>query len=389
MCKELAEAFEKYKGEITSSLEPMEKQLTTIGRALARLDTCCGEITDQQVVIEATTVKRLHEVLDVRKTELITQLHGITQAKLKDLAVQRDQLETIQAQLSSCLDFTMESLSTGSHGDVLGMKTTIAKQIKDFTFQPAMLDPNTEANLRFSVSADVTTACQSYGSPDLPDPSKCFATGRALETATVDEMCTVEFHAVNSEGQPCSMSVPSLECELVAVITGARVQGVAERKGQNLYRINYQPTVKGRHQLHIKVSGQHIGGSPFTVAVKSPVEKLGTPIACIRELKDPWGVTFNQRGEFFVTSAMCVSVFSPGGQKLRSFGSHGEDKGEFSSARGLAADKEGNILVVDGQNHRIQKFTAEDQFIAAVGTKGRGQLQFDNPFDVAINASKD
>ncbi len=88
----LDEAFDKYKGEITSSLEPMEKQLKTIHTALAQLDTRSGEISDQRVTIEASihdTIRRLHEILDVRKTELIGQLHRMIQKKLKDIASQR------------------------------------------------------------------------------------------------------------------------------------------------------------------------------------------------------------------------------------------------------------------------------------------------------------
>ena len=51
--EELDKAFERYKVEITASLEPMEKQLTTINKALAQLDTRCGEISDQQAAVEA------------------------------------------------------------------------------------------------------------------------------------------------------------------------------------------------------------------------------------------------------------------------------------------------------------------------------------------------
>ena len=32
--------------------------------------------------------------------------------------------------------------------------------------------------------------------------------------------------------------------------------------------------------------------------------------------------------------------------------------------------------MADSENHRIQKFTAEGQFLTAVGTKGSGSLQF-------------
>ena len=40
-------AFEKYMKEITSSLEPMEKQVTIIKKALEKLNARCGEISDQ------------------------------------------------------------------------------------------------------------------------------------------------------------------------------------------------------------------------------------------------------------------------------------------------------------------------------------------------------
>ena len=52
-------------------------------------------------------------------------------------------------------------------------------------------------------------------------------------------------------------------------------------------------------------------------------------------------------------------------------------------------DKDGNILVVDSENHRVQKFTAEGQFLRAVGTKGtRNIAQFRiSPDDIAFNTS--
>ena len=75
------------------------------------MDKYCTDISDQQAAIEANihdNIRRLHEVLEVRRTELIGQLHETIQRKLKSLAVQKDKIETIQAQLSSCLDFTRE-----------------------------------------------------------------------------------------------------------------------------------------------------------------------------------------------------------------------------------------------------------------------------------------
>ena len=394
---EIKNAYERYKGEVRPSLEPMEGKLNTVKKALAQLDTRIGEVSDQREVTEGSihdAIRRLHQFLDARKTELISVLHQITQAKLKGLAIQRDEMETIQAQLSSCLDFVRRSFEMESQEDVLMMKRNIVKQVKELTtpFQPDILKPNTEADMRFLFSPDVTTACRNYGkvyAPGDPDPSQCQATGKGLETAVVGEKSTTILQTINFSGEPCSRPIKSLECELVSEITGSRVIGNVERRGQNQYEIGYQPTLKGRHHLHIKVEGQHIRGSPFSVAVKLPVEKLGNPILTIDGMKGPWGVTVNQRGEVVVTErdGDCVSVFSQCGRKLTAFGTSGSGRGQFNEPHSVTVDGEGNILVVDNQNHCIQKFTTTGEFLTAVGTKGSGPLQFNRPQYVTFNTS--
>ncbi len=133
------------------------------------------------------------------------------------------------------------------------------------------------------------------------------------------EKSSVILQAVNYNGAPCEEPIQSLQCELLSEITRATVRGSLERRGQSQYEISYQPTIKGRHQLHIKVEDQHIRGSPFPVAVKLPIEKLGTPILTIGGVEGPRGITFNQRGEVVVTewNGDCVSI-SSSGEKLRS-----------------------------------------------------------------------
>ena len=390
--EELNQAFQKYKEEITSSIEPMEKQVVIIKKALALIEQRCGEISEQRAAIENNvhvTFRRLREVLTLRETELIGQLHQMTQGKLKGLAAKSDQIETILAQLNSCLHFMGESIKLGNKSDVLMMKANTVHQMKELTtpFQPDTLKPNTEADMVFSALADLTAACKNYGqifSPDLQDPSKFHATGKGLEVAVVGVKSTAILHAVIYEGKPCE---ESLECELVSEIAGTRTNCSVERRGQSQYEISYQPTIKGRHQLHIKVEGHHIRGSPSSVAVKSPVEKLGTPILTLGEVDRPRGVAINKRGEVVVAEGdgHCVPVFSSSGKKLRSFGTHGSCQGQFYWPCGVTVDGEGNILVADTNNNRIQKFTAEGQFLTAVGKKGSGPLQFKFPTDIAFN----
>ena len=366
--------------------------MATVNQALEQLDTSHGKITDQEATLEADihrTIGQLQETLNVRKTELIGQLHRITQDKLKILAAQKDQLETTQAQLGSCLSFMKRSMESQSHGNVLNMKTSVAKQVKELTtpLQFNLLNSCVEADLQYFGSPDILTDCQIFGQlsgPIFPDPSKCHATGSGLEVASVEEKSTAILHAVNFKGEPCSQPISSSECELISEITGTTILGKVERIEQSKYEISYQPTIKGRHNLLFKVDGQHIRGSPFSVAVKSSIRNLGTPIHCINEVNGPYGVALDHKCQLVVSGFHdhCIHVFSPDGKKLLSFGSRGSGQGQFLHPMGVAVDKDGNILVVDSENNRVQKFTSEGQFLTS-----KEDLQLNGPSDVAFNTS--
>ena len=60
-------------------------------------------------------------------------------------------------------------------------------------------------------------------------------------------------------------------------------------------------------------------------------------------------------------------------------------QGQFNEPRGVTVDDDGNILVVERGNHRIQKFRADGKFLTAVGQRGNKHLEFSEPIGVTIN----
>ena len=396
---ELETAFELYKREITSALEPLEKQLKTIEEVVVQLDACCDEISNQRETIEGnihSSIGKIHVILDVRKAELISQLHQATQNKLKKLATQKDQIETTQAQLSSCLHFLRESLNSHvNQGSALMMKSTTLRQVEELTtFQLDTLKPTTEADLIFSTTPGITEECHKFGqilAVGPPDPSKCHASGMGVEMAAVDIKSSVVLHPLSTSAQPCKISADCISCELVSEVTGTKTTGTIDEIGETQYMINYRPTFKGRHQLQLKVKGRHISGSPFVVPVRAPMETLSDPIHNITGIKEPFGIAINKIGEIIVSdfSRDCVSIFSSSGEKLRTFGKHGSGQMQFRLPSGVAVDGEGNILVTDYHNHRIQKFTSHGKFLIAVGTLDSGPLKFLYPLGIAYNAVND
>ena len=388
----VTDAFQKHKEVLVASVQPVEQQLDTVTNSLQQLDTQCQQITDQRETLVGNihkTIRQLQEALEVRKTELIGQLDQITQRKLKTLAAKRDQIELVQTQLSSCLNFVKESLQTGSEGEILAMKKPVVKQLEEITaeFKAEVLVPQERADIRFSAAGtpELTQTCQQFGKvySCLAFPEKCYATGKGLEVATVGEQATAMLYAIDADGKECEQPLVNTSCELVSDTGGPTVKAAVQKKEKNRYTISYQLTHRGRHQLHIKVEGVPIRGSPFVVIA---VKKLSNP-RTIGGVKRPWGVTVNQRGEIIVAEnwGHRISIFIPSGQKIKTFGKEGCAQGQFNWPCGVAVDGDGNILVADGTNQRIQKFTGDGKFLTALGQFGNKHFEFSYPVGVAVN----
>jgi DNA-binding beta-propeller fold protein YncE len=51
----------------------------------------------------------------------------------------------------------------------------------------------------------------------------------------------------------------------------------------------------------------------------------------------------------------------------------------------LVVDAEGNILVLDSENHRIQKFSPKGTYLETIGREGEGPLEFSHPWALDID----
>lgn len=164
------------------------------------------------------------------------------------------------------------------------------------------------------------------------------------------------------------------------------MNGVVKKTGVGQYELSYTtPARTGQYQLHVKVQGQPIQGSPFHTVI---VRDLRTPLKTISGLKRPWGVAVNKRGQIIVSenSGHCITVFSGNGDKVTSFGSRGSHPGQLKEPRGLAVDEDDdNILVADHGNNRIQKFSPQGKCLETRGKRGKNALEFTWPSGMGIH----
>ena len=82
-----------------------------------------------------------------------------------------------------------------------------------------------------------------------------------------------------------------------------------------------------------------------------------------------------------------VQKFSPNGDFLLQWGTHGSELGQFRRPQNMAIDAEDRIWVVDACNHRIQVFDTEGELLKHWGQEGSeiGELYY--PYDLVLDGT--
>ena len=150
------------------------------------------------------------------------------------------------------------------------------------------------------------------------------------------------------------------------------------------YEVSYTAVSRGQHKLHVQVNDREINGCPFTITVYPDPTQLGHPVRVVTGLDSPYGIAYNSCGEMIVSECTGhrVSIFDIRGQKIRTFGPHGDSPDQMKSPAGIAVDDMDNIYV--SSKHKLQKFTDSGELIKCVGGRGRKEGEFNDPRGVTL-----
>ena len=80
-----------------------------------------------------------------------------------------------------------------------------------------------------------------------------------------------------------------------------------------------------------------------------------------------------------------ILKFTADGKLLAEWGTAGAGQGQFNNPWGVGVDGEDNVYVADWRNDRVQKFSADGGYLATFGTPGSHTGQLSRPADVAVD----
>ena len=386
----VSDTFEKHKTELEASMVPIRQHLRNVEDSLKRVEARHKEITDNQAMVEGeitTFVEKLMTAVDSKKTSLFAELARKTVEKLSILTGHKEEMRMVEERMRGCLEVVERSLHTGTQGEVLAGKKDIVKKISGLTadFKHDTLVPREQADTRFTPALTSLEACQKFGNlfVDPACPEKCTLQG-VPELSFIQKEAKCILTTFNRDGAEYDSKHQSIKCDLVSSDGTTAVSGTVKKTGRGQYELCYRAPRGGHYQLQVKVDGQYIQGSPFSMTA---VKDLTTPINIIEGLKRPWGVAISKDGHIAVSENAWhhISIFSASGNKMMSISKRGSGPGELIYPRGVTFDGDGNILVADEGNNRVQKFSPQGKHLTTRGKKGTNALEFTMPSGVGVH----
>jgi len=163
---------------------------------------------------------------------------------------------------------------------------------------------------------------------------------------------------------------------------------ICEKEDGN-FQVKFVPKVPGTYNITVKINGDKLPNSPFTVQVKKRQLEIVGELDLKGEMpQDPTGIAVNSNGLIAVVDhkGHCVLIYDKEGKFVRKLGCYGQNPGQFKGPNGITYLNDDEILVADELNHCIQQFNVHTgNFVKSFGKKGTGESEFQNPESVCVD----
>ena len=391
--------------EIKSILQSQREELDAKLNVIAQLDEDCAKMI-QQSEIATRDVQRfadgLIKTIQAKMKNIITAVENQTKKSLESLKAKRS---TTQQQINATESSLKEAdklLKRSTTAEVVELKKSLETIFQGLNQTESIVhDPN---NLQTIVFVENQKTIDTVNGEELgflcmeegyrKEPSKFLAEGKGLTEGTVGRKAQFNLFTRTAERKQWYDERDRVTVEIKdeqerECVTQVKI----DDNKTGIYKITYFPIVQGTFKLLVKVNGEHISCSPFTVILKpfqvEPVLSFGKEGSGEGMLNNPLGVAVNDRNEIVVADQFNhrVQVFDSNGTFLRSFGHQGVNAGEFKHPFGIAINKDRQIFVADSYNHKVQIFSWAGRHLSSFGGRGSLNSQLSFPWGLSLDST--
>ncbi len=435
-CEFISVAAPEMKKNMTQHLKPLKEISLNLSHAVAEVKSTKSEVEVQWCSVTdtiETSFDELQKVLNMRKKELLDEVAIKMTQKLERLSDQEETLSTSCAVTWNVIEYTENCLKQTAdfefmciHDDIYSrVRNQIKEQSDD---RRSLMEPVEEVDIGVEVSCieELKELCYTKAKVTkiLVDPTKCSAIveGKRISEVHKLNILNMDLVQVLFNGTR-SKQTHEVMCHLKSLVNNSIIECDLHMVKGSQYQIHYTPTLRGLHEIIVKVGSLEVAGSPFSVFVSISPTRLGKPVRVITGLTSPYDIAVNSKGDMVVTE-YCgggVVVLDKKGEKLKSL--KGSDF-NIVMPTGVAFDDEDsmyiigsknciivklnrncnlvkkmttkqyfwprgvtvvgdNIMVCDGKRNHVMIFTKELEWVRNIGSHGYGPGQFQDIIDIS------
>ena len=408
------------------SISTALKEITAVESGIANHEQKCQDDIEHTFEEMISVLQTCKQAMKDEATAYYSSLTGVFDQ-------QKERLKAVLHQAESAVE---ANLQDDGHSFFERLESTferidrLQKEVQSLSF------PVAQPRLIAIQAADVNSleqyVKQNYFICELAQADMCTCSFDGSMKLYFNEQTSFTLTLRNPRGiiHECQDRVNTVDVTLVNV-HGKSTNGDTKQLPQGQVKILLTPKIRGLQQLNVKINGVHIQDSPFTVTVYMPPNLL-QPTATLSGMKRPGSLVYSQAednvivtvvdegiirkvdsefhllpnkfvvlpqvGEiteyadsetkvFYVTTLdNRIHKLSNSGRIIKSVGKTGKEIAEFNFPNGLRVSKKQELYVCDSNNHRVQVFDLNLNYLRSFGEYGSGNKQFNFPADVDFDS---
>ncbi|XP_066030762.1 E3 ubiquitin-protein ligase TRIM71-like [Pocillopora verrucosa] len=318
--------------------------------------------------------------------EAITALEKTRVSRIEKLHSGKASVVSFEKQLDQAFEFSNNLVERSSSSDIMQNKKNVGERIEDLikTTMPA---------LPVSSFVEFVTTCEpeslSLGFTRFSDTDvqgsavegldQNFQAGREAELLICPKTSEGEIRNTQHTDRVEIRMDPADQVTSLAT---------SEREDGN-FQAKFVAKVPGTYKMEIKINGQKLAKSPFSIPVKVRQLNVVGKLDVQGMLQGPAGIAVNSKGVIAVADfkGHCILVFDETGKFVRKLGSYEDKDGQLNNPVDVTFLNDDEILVADESNHRIQQLNVQTgNFVKSFGKKGSEDGEFKNPSSVCTTS---
>ena len=326
-----------------------------------------------------------------QKKQLLESLEMTRRKRIEKINSAKQELESLVKQIHRAAEFAENLVQRSRDWDIIKTKTTLKQKFQELRgVEISRHHPTTFVKFTAASQQDLK-----LGFIQLTEkPAKAATSTVEGLDQTFQAGVEAEFTLCpkTAEGEICNQADLNDQVELLIKPTKDVTNVSVEEKGEGNLRLKFTPEVPGAYDVEVKINGENLPTSPFTIPVEEHqlvvVGELDLKFNQGQGFKGPIGIAINKQGDIAVADydGHCVFVFNKEGKCLKQFGEKGKHPGQFTNPVDVTFLNNKEILIADQFNNRIQHINIQTEVVVKTfGKKGEGKGHFKVPLSICLD----